>query len=290
MQSLFEWDFRGTPETDIDEVVFDNTEEFAPGSQGATFATELTRNVIKNRETIDKIIEKAAPDWPLPQISIVDRNILRLGLYELLFADKKEVPAKVAINEAIELAKTFGGETSGKFVNGVLGTVYKEMGEPGKDEVSPKKRNNEPVDPATLPLERKAGAVVYTVEDKELFFAFVHDIFGYWTLAKGGIEDGVDDKTGTAREVKEEIGIDVEPELLLGENEYIASNPEKGKIRKRVVYYLAKAPGKPELNLKVSGGLDEARWFSVSEITELQMYDDIIPFVTKAIKHITTQG
>src|SRR4051812_10435571 len=90
MQSLFEWDFRGTPEADIDEVVFDNMEEFAPGSQGATFATDLTRNVIKHRDTIDRIIEKAAPDWPLPQISIVDRNILRLGLYELLFADKKE--------------------------------------------------------------------------------------------------------------------------------------------------------------------------------------------------------
>lgn len=287
MQSLFEWDFRGVPEADIDEVVFENMEEFAPGSQSAQFATELARNVIKNRETIDRIIEKAAPDWPIPQISVVDRNILRLGLYELLFADKKEVPAKVAINEAIELAKTFGGETSGKFVNGVLGTVYKEMGEPGKDEVSPKKRNQEPVDPATLPVEKKAGAVVYALEGDQLSFAFVHDIFGYWTLPKGGIEDGIDEKEGTIREIKEEIGIETEVELLLGENEYIASNPEKGKIRKRVVYYLVKAPGKPDLTLKVSGGLDEARWFPVSEITELQMYDDIIPFVTKAIKHIT---
>ncbi|MCU0653689.1 MAG: transcription antitermination factor NusB, partial [Candidatus Pacebacteria bacterium] len=76
---------------------------------------------------IDKIIEKAAPQWPINQISIVDRNILRLGHFELLYEDKKAVPPKVAINEAIELAKNFGGESSGKFVNGVLGTIYKEM-------------------------------------------------------------------------------------------------------------------------------------------------------------------
>jgi len=78
-------------------------------------------------QNLDKIIEKAAPEWPIAQISIVDRNILRIGLYELLYADKKDVPPKVAINEAIELAKTFSGPTSGKFVNGVLGTVYKQL-------------------------------------------------------------------------------------------------------------------------------------------------------------------
>ena len=83
---------------------------------------------------LDKIIEKSAPEWPLDQITIVDRNVLRIGLYELLFADRKEVPPKVAINEAIELAKSFGGESSSKFINGVLGTVYREIGEPGKDE------------------------------------------------------------------------------------------------------------------------------------------------------------
>ena len=76
---------------------------------------------------IDKIIEKSAPEWPIEQITIVDRNVLRIGLYELLYANKEEVPPKVAINEAIELAKSFGGESSGKFINGVLGTVYKEI-------------------------------------------------------------------------------------------------------------------------------------------------------------------
>ena len=73
-------------------------------------------------------IEKAAPEWPMEQIAIIDRNVLRIGLSELLYADKEQVPPKVAINEAIELAKTFSGQTSGKFVNGVLGTVYKQLG------------------------------------------------------------------------------------------------------------------------------------------------------------------
>ena len=88
---------------------------------------------------IDKIIEKSAPEWPIEQITIVDRNVLRIGLYELLYANKEEVPPKVAINEAIELAKSFGGESSGKFINGVLGTVYKEIG--GPENEKPKKEN-----------------------------------------------------------------------------------------------------------------------------------------------------
>ena len=80
---------------------------------------------MKKKVVIDEIIEKAAPDWPIDKISIVDRNILRIGLTELLFGDRKEVPPKVAINEAVELAKAFGGQNSSKFVNGVLGTVYR---------------------------------------------------------------------------------------------------------------------------------------------------------------------
>ena len=76
---------------------------------------------------IDNIIKKAAPEWPIEQVSIIDRNALRIGLYELLYANSEEVPPKVAINEAIEIAKNYGGPNSGKFINGVLGTVYKEM-------------------------------------------------------------------------------------------------------------------------------------------------------------------
>jgi len=126
MQSLFEWDFYGKT-GDLAEILQRNLDEFGPGLEEKGFASELTAGVIGKMGTIDKIIEKAAPQWPIDQISVVDRNILRLGLFELIFEDKKAVPPKVAINEAIELAKNFGGESSGKFVNGVLGTIYKEM-------------------------------------------------------------------------------------------------------------------------------------------------------------------
>jgi N utilization substance protein B len=101
------------------------------------------KNIISHKKEIDTIIEKAAPEWPIDQIAIVDRNALRIGLYELLFADKNEVPPKVAINEAIELAKNYGGPNSGKFINGVLGTVYREIGEPGKDDHAPTKEEKE---------------------------------------------------------------------------------------------------------------------------------------------------
>lgn len=134
MQSLYEWDFKGRKSGQLKEIVQRNLKEFAPGLEDSRFVWKLIEGVIKYSSQIDKIIEKSAPEWPLEQITIVDRNVLRIGLYELLFGDRQEVPPKVAINEAIELAKTFGGESSGKFINGVLGTVYREIGEPGKDE------------------------------------------------------------------------------------------------------------------------------------------------------------
>ena len=127
MQTLYEWDFRGSNLTSLalEESLSRNATEFAPGVNDISFMRNLLLSVLEKRSQLDDIIEKAAPDWPIDKIALVDRNILRIGLYELIFEDRGEVPAKVAINEAIELAKTYGGETSGKFVNGVLGAVYK---------------------------------------------------------------------------------------------------------------------------------------------------------------------
>lgn len=129
MQSLYEWDFSDKKQ-DLKKIIERNIEEFGPGLENHKFIWQLVIGVVKHLSEIDKIIEKAAPEWPLQQINIVDRNVLRIGLYELLFGSKKEVPPKVAINEAIELAKSFGGISSGRFVNGVLGTIYKEIDKP----------------------------------------------------------------------------------------------------------------------------------------------------------------
>jgi N utilization substance protein B len=125
MQSLYQWDFNGRPTALTSDIIAANTKEFAPDFDDKGFISELVGGVIKDIDKLDKIITAYAPDWPIDQITIVDRNILRIGVQELKFSET--IPSKVAINEAIELAKTFGGESSGRFVNGVLGAIYKDM-------------------------------------------------------------------------------------------------------------------------------------------------------------------
>ena len=139
MQSLYEWDFSGRPTERIDEIINGNIQEFGPGLEDDQFVRQLVQGVIENQQKIDQVIETAAPEWPIEQITMVDRNILRLGLYELLYAKYEEVPPKVAINEAVELAKAFGGENSSKFINGVLGTVLRDIESKNKKSKSKKK-------------------------------------------------------------------------------------------------------------------------------------------------------
>ena len=140
MQTFYEWDFYGCKEKDFTGILERNLKEFGPGLDDASFVYQLATGTMQHKADLDKIIEKAAPQWPLEQVAIIDRNVLRIGLYELLFGNRDEVPPKVAINEAIELAKSFSGESAGKFINGVLGTVYREIGEPGKDDAPPAKQ------------------------------------------------------------------------------------------------------------------------------------------------------
>ncbi len=108
----------------IKETVERNVSEFASGEQNKEFALSIAKGVIESEDKIDEIIKPAAPEWPIEQIALVDLTILRMSVYELLFSGE-EVPPKVAINEAVELAKAFGGPRSSKFVNGVLGTIYR---------------------------------------------------------------------------------------------------------------------------------------------------------------------
>jgi N utilization substance protein B len=127
MQTLFEWDFRGSPTAALPAILEHNLSEFGPGLEEKKFSHDLVDGVVKYQKELDEVIAKYAPEWPLEQITIVDRNILRIGVFELKFS--KDIPPKVAINEAIELAKSFGGPSSGKFVNGVLGSIFKDMQE-----------------------------------------------------------------------------------------------------------------------------------------------------------------
>jgi 8-oxo-dGTP pyrophosphatase MutT (NUDIX family) len=190
----------------------------------------------------------------------------------------------VAINEAIELAKTFGGDSSGRFVNGVLGAVYKELGEPGKNDQGEKKVKRE-----ELPIEKMSGAIIYTRHDGECYLALVHDVFGRWTLSKGHIDEDATPAAGVARIVKEELGLDVTVETQIGENEYIASYPDKGKVRKHVWFFLTSCDFEP-LVLKKSGGLDDAKWFRLKDIIDLNFYDDMLPIVTAAVQKLLDQS
>ncbi len=292
LQSLFEWDFSGKPE-ELKAVIDRNVVEFAPGHSDNPFMYALAETVQRKQQVIDDIIMKAAPEWPLEKISNVDRSVLRMGLAELLFGDRDQVPPKVAINEAIELAKTFGGENSGKFVNGVLGAVYKEIGEPGKDQTtkakSPKSTEpEEPIDISKLPVEAKAGGLIFCKHEGEVMVALVHDVFGYWTLVKSGAEEGEKYEDTAVRSVREKLGLDAKIVEQIGNIEYVASHPEKKKILKVVAYFLMEAPYK-DLDLKSNGGLDKAAWMKPSELVDLTIYDDILPSVAKAIEIINSK-
>ncbi len=157
LQSLYEWDFYNQ-KANLTEIVERNLKEFGPGINEPEFVWSLIKGVIDHKDDIDNIIRKAAPEWPLEEVAVMDRNALRIGLYELLYVDRNEVPPKVAINEAIELAKNYGGPNSGKFINGVLGTVYREIGEPGKDDKPKQKAEQHPTPSAEEVKDLKKDA------------------------------------------------------------------------------------------------------------------------------------
>ncbi|MDP3947657.1 MAG: transcription antitermination factor NusB [bacterium] len=154
LQSLYEWEFYNKRH-EFPKIVLRNMHEFAPEIDEPDFLWRIANGILEHMPELDAIIENAAPEWPIAQISPVDRNALRIGLFELLYADPNEVPPKVAINEAIEVAKNYGGPNSGRFINGVLGTVYRELaaqrGEPeqksSKQEQEQHKKPNRDNDP-----------------------------------------------------------------------------------------------------------------------------------------------
>lgn len=134
MQILYEVDFNG--EQDIDKITKRHLKSLDLSGENVDFLKELVIDTHEKIIEIDEIIEDVAPDWPIEQVAIIDRNILRLAIYEMT---QTETPPKVVINEAIELAKTFGSETSSKFINGVLGTVYRKSDKYGKNQDEQKK-------------------------------------------------------------------------------------------------------------------------------------------------------
>lgn len=126
MQTLYEYDFRIVDEVrpDLGDILERNLAQYEEAIEDTNFVRDLASGVNASQEKIDGLIGPAAPEWPVEQIARIDKTILRLAIYELII--KRDVPPKVVINEAVELAKAFGGENSSKFVNGVLGTIYRQ--------------------------------------------------------------------------------------------------------------------------------------------------------------------
>ena len=130
LQSLYEYELRTLskdPEVDLGIIVAKNIEPYEKALGDTEFVYNLARNVADNFETLDAALQPMAPEWPIASIAAIDRNVLRMGLYELSEC-QDTIPPKVAINEAVELAKAFGSENSSKFINGVLGTAYRKLG------------------------------------------------------------------------------------------------------------------------------------------------------------------
>ncbi len=279
MQSMYEMDICeafNMGETERFALLKRNIQEFAPDLSDISYTQDLLSQTVNRLVTLDEIIQKAAPEWPIDKIAIVDRNVLRVGLYELLFADRDNVPPKVAIDEAIEIAKEYGGESSGKFVNGVLGAIYKELGEPNKDQIS----KREPV------VENMIGIVLTSHMNDIKYVGLVHDIFGKWTLCKSKMQIGEDEPTAVTRIVKKEFGLESAHIIeKLGENAYIAHHPEKGKVKKQVTYYLASTDhNKPVV--EQGKGLDNAAWWATVDVAALTLYDDMRPIINHALVSI----
>jgi N utilization substance protein B len=140
LQALYEYEFRSTlddPDTNLDAIVKRNLQRYEEDIDDVAFVESLVHGTVKHQSELDEKLQPIAPDWPLHQVARVDRNILRLGLYELLYCGK-DVPSRVAINEAVELAKSFGSDNSSKFINGVLGTAYRTLVEDHSNDDSTK--------------------------------------------------------------------------------------------------------------------------------------------------------
>lgn len=290
IQSLYQWDFNHKKE-DIGAIVRQNLAAFAPSFEDGGFTEALVRGVMKYQKEIDACIVKYAPEWPLDQVMPIDRNILRIGIYEL---EHSEIPPKVAINESIELAKTFGGESSSKFVNGVLGSIYQDMEKYGR-RVS---RAGSPLTPTLAAgievgvpsgalQETSAGGVVYRRNEKgEYEFALIQDAIYRWTFPKGKVEAGETLEVAACEEVGEEIGVrEVRVVCPLGKIHITVNAPGKAPVPKVVHYFLMEALD-PRLTITPDNEVKGGEWVPVNRVLLMLGYENAKEIFRHALKQM----
>ncbi len=275
MQSLFLWDFQGKHNEDLDKITQGVFSNFAPNFNDQGFTHRIVKGVTDNLSEIDKYIIKYAIEWPLEQITIVDRNILRIGIYELIFAD--DIPPKVAINEAIEIAKAYGGESSGKFVNGVLGAIFKDLPE---DKKSSTKKKAEDYDQVS------SGGVIFRKENNDYKFVLILDAYDKWAFPKGKIAEGESPEETAVRELSEETGLKQLKVLdYLDEIEVTVNNPGEEPASKLIKYYLIETKDK-ELTVPNVSELKDVKWFTKDEALKNLGYANAKSIFRKALKKI----
>lgn len=276
LQTLFEWDFNNH-QGNIDDILNFNKKEFAPEFDDQGFSLNLAKKVLDNQNAIDKLIGKFAPEWPLDQITLVDRNVLRIGIYELKVDN--DIPPKVAINEAIELAKAFGGDASGKFVNGVLGSIYKEMITKGEKQTLVSQGIK----------EVSAGGVIYRQEDDGYYFVLLLDAYGKWTFPKGGLKDNESLEQAVARELSEETGLqNLVVKDFLGETQVKVHKPDEKPYRKLIKYFLVETKEKEIIVPKVSELLD-VKWYPKHEVLNTLSYENAKDIFNMALQKLNLE-
>lgn len=265
LQTLFEWDFHGMPTGKLDDILEYNFKEFAPDFDDQGFTKNILYGVIEHLAEIDDLIVKYAPEWPLDQITGVDRNVLRLGIFELKYTP--DIPPKVAINESIELAKSFGGDSSGKFINGVLGSIYKVMQNKGE---------KQGMDQPTLgERQYSAGGVVWHRFGPEgIKIALILDGHGKWTFSKGRIKEQEEPEQAVKREIGEELGLkDLVVGKKVGELELIVREPNIQPYPKTVYMYEIEAKDNILTPAQNVGEMKDAKWYEIDEVENVLGYD-----------------
>ncbi len=291
LQTLFEWDFHHRSKK-LFELLKKNQEQFAPEFDDQGFTEQLVKGVTKNLDKIDDLIQKFAPEWPIDQITIIDRNILRLGTFELKY--DPTMPPRVAINEAIELAKAFGGESSYRFVNGVLGAIYRDAEASGDicgdNSLKQRDKNSTDVKQAVMePQEISVGGVVYRKEGSKYYIALIKDAIDKWTFPKGKIGDNIKDETiesALTRELNEEIGLTNQKIIApIGSIDVTVHPPGLPPYPKRIYYYLVETT-QQHLRGEDSVTVKDARWFPSDEAMQVLSYENSKEILKDAIKKI----